>query len=409
MCISRSFEFLRLAAFFCLASEWTVSCPFDNQESGQVPTKAGISIQLERPSEKDSHALFVVKGLSENEFQELTRSKLDREQWTALFSIYVDTSQKEDRTKLPPVLGSYRIENKTLIFEPRFPLTPGIRYQAAFEPARLPKSDRDKTQTVVAGFTIPKAHPTPSTKVERVYPTTDLLPENQLKFYIHFSASMSKGEAYQHVHLVKSNGKEVDLPFLRLDEELWDQKQTRFTLLFDPGRIKRGLKPREEAGPALEEGKSYTLVIDSDWIDAAGNPLKESFRKSFRAGPPDDHPIDPKTWKLHSPAAGSRDSLLVVFPKPLDHALLERVIGIDDSAGHPLEGTIAVTDKETRWSFTPQQAWQPGDYHLMADTALEDLAGNSIGRPFEVDVFHPIQRQVKSETVKIPFQIAPRK
>jgi hypothetical protein len=86
--------------------------------------------------------------------------------------------------------------------------------------------------------------------------------------------------------------------------------------------------------------------------------------------------------------------------------MLERVVGVTDAAGHPLDGAIAVTEKETRWSFTPQQPWQAGRYHLTADTALEDLAGNSIGRPFEVDVFHPIQRQVKSETVKIPFRIA---
>jgi len=89
----------------------------------------------------------------------------------------------------------------------------------------------------------------------------------------------------------------------------------------------------------------------------------------------------------------------------LDHAMLERVVGVIDATGRPLDGTITVTEKETHWSFTPQQLWHAGRYHLTADTALEDLAGNSIGRPFEVDVFHPIQRQVKSETVRIPFEI----
>jgi hypothetical protein len=99
----------------------------------------------------------------------------------------------------------------------------------------------------------------------------------------------------------------------------------------------------------------------------------------------------------------------VIFPKPLDHAMLERVVIVTDESGHPLEGTIAVTEKETLWSFTPKQTWKAGRYHLTADTALEDLAGNSVGRPFEVDVFHPIQRQVKSEMAKIPFEIATKK
>jgi hypothetical protein len=402
MCIPRSLELFCAAVIFSLASISNACCPSDKQECNR-----GIAFWLRQPPEEGSKASIVVRGLSEVELRELARSKFKQDQWAALFSIHVDNPQKNDKTQRPPVLGSYRIEKDEIIFEPRFPLVPGIHYRQVFDPARLPKTDRVKT--IVAEFTLPKVNSTPSTKVERVFPTTDLLPENQLKFYIHFSAPMSKGEAYQHVHLIGSNGKEVDLPFLRLDEELWNQKQTRFTLLFDPGRIKRGLKPREEVGPALEEGKSYTFVIDKDWIDAEGNPLKESFRKSFRAGPPDDKPIDPKTWKIHPPAAGNRDPLLVIFPKPLDHAMLERVIEVTDSAGHVLEGTIAVTDKETRWSFTPKQIWQPGNYHLTTDTALEDLAGNSIGRPFEVDVFHPIQRQVKSETIRIPFEIVSKK
>jgi len=41
--------------------------------------------------------------------------------------------------------------------------------------------------------------------------------------------------------------------------------------------VKRGLAPREEAGPILEEGKKYTLTISKDWPDEAGFPLKEEF------------------------------------------------------------------------------------------------------------------------------------
>jgi hypothetical protein len=391
----------------CLAAAWIPMWPaFALDKGHDGSSKIPISIKLSETSDKNSRTSFVVTGISEKELEGLANSKPKQDQWTALFSVYVDNPQKNEKT--PPVIGSYRVEDKSLVFEPRFPLSPGVHYRAVFEPARLPSSNPAQGKSIVAKFTIPKLHSTPSTKVEHVYPSADVLPENQLKFYIHFTAPMSQGEAYTHVHLMKSSGPEVDLPFLRLEEELWNDKQTRFTLLFDPGRIKRGLKPREEVGPALEEGKSYTVVIDRDWIDADGNPLKESFRKSFRAGPPDDNPIDPKSWKLRVPTAGTRDALHVAFPKPLDHALLERVLGVADSAGHQVVGTIAVTENETRWHFTPKELWQPGSYNLTADTTLEDLAGNSIGKRFEIDVFHPIQRQVKSETVKIPFQIAPR-
>jgi hypothetical protein len=377
----------------------------DPQSDPKAITKTPISIQLQQPSEKNAKSTFMVTGLSEKDLRELTPSNLKQEQWTALFFVCVDNTQTKEKPQPPPVIGSYRIESKVLIFEPRFPLSPGVHFRAVFEPARLPGSKQPEAKAVVAHFTIPKVHSAPTTKVDHVYPTNEVLPENLLKFYIHFSAPMSKGESYQHIHLIGSGGKEVELPFLRLEEELWNRDQTRFTLFCDPGRIKRGLKPREELGPVLEEGKNYTLVIDTNWIDAEGNPLKESFRKSFRAGPPDDNPIDLKKWRLEPPAASSRNTLRLIFPKPLDHALLERVIVVTDSTGHELEGKITVTEKETHWSFIPRQAWQAGGHYLMVDTALEDLAGNSIGRPFEIDVFHPIQRQIKSETVRIPFNV----
>ena len=398
----------RFALIFWLAINDVSPLTADEPKpDGKAITKSAISIQLQQASEKTTKSRFFVTGLSEKELQELARSHWKQEQWTALFLVCVDNTPTKEKSEPPPVIGSYRIEANTLIFEPRFPLSAGLRFRAVFEPARLPGSNPAQAKAIVAHFTIPKAPSTPTAKVHHVYPTNDVLPENLLKFYIHFSAPMSKGEAYQHIHLIGSGSKEVDLPFLRLEEELWNRDQTRFTLFFDPGRIKRGLKPREEVGPALEEGKSYTLVIDRDWADAQGNPLTESFRKSFRAGPPDDNPIDPKDWKLQTPAAGSLAPLDVTFSKPLDHALLERVIAVTDSADHELQGTITITEKETHWSFTPKQSWQADGYNLTVETTLEDLAGNSIGRPFEIDVFHPIQRQVRSETVKIPFKVGP--
>jgi hypothetical protein len=256
-------------------------------------------------------------------------------------------------------------------------------------------------------FTIPKPDPGPPAVVEQVFPTRATLPENQLKFYLVFSAPMSRGEAYRHIHLFREDGKEVDLPFLELGEELWDAGGRRLTLFFDPGRIKRGLKPREEVGPAIEEGKSYTLVIGKDWPDAEGNPLKDAYRKSFRVGPPDETCPNPKSWKVSPPAAGTRDSLTVRFPEPLDRGMLERVIEVRSARGGRVAGTVTVGDEETCWRLTPKEPWQAGAYELVVDTALEDLGGNSIARPFEVDVFRPISANEASATVTIPFRIEP--
>jgi hypothetical protein len=89
----------------------------------------------------------------------------------------------------------------------------------------------------------------------------------------------------------------------------------------------------------------------------------------------------------------------------MEHALLHRLLTVADASGKAVEGAIELTDNETRWRFTPKAAWPAGAYHLVADTRLEDLAGNSIERPFEVDIFHPVPREVKEEKVKLPFEV----
>src|SRR6185369_17474733 len=114
--------------------------------------------------------------------------------------------------------------------------------------------------------------------------------------------------------------------FLEIGEELWDGTGTRLTLLFDPGRVKTGLKPREEFGPVLEAGKGYRLVIDKVFRDANNRPLVQNFEKRFTVGPMIETAVDPQQWKIESPASSMRQPLTIVFPRSLDRALLMRMI-----------------------------------------------------------------------------------
>ena len=116
---------------------------------------------------------------------------------------------------LPPLLGSYDIHGNVLTFVPRFPLQAGRRYRVVFDTG-MGSGSRERT------FDVPETDNSAPTVVEEVYPTSDLLPENQLKFYLRFSAPMSRGEAYLRVHLLDESGKRIALPFLELDQELWD-------------------------------------------------------------------------------------------------------------------------------------------------------------------------------------------
>jgi hypothetical protein len=107
------------------------------------------------------------------------------------------------------------------------------------------------------------------------------------------------------------------------------------------------------------------------------------------------------------PRAGGRDALVVTFPSALDHALLERAIGVKSVDGHDLAGHVAIGPGEKSWSFAPDLPWLPGSYVLAVLTALEDPAGNKIGRAFEVmSTDGPEQSPAdQSEIVRLPFEI----
>jgi hypothetical protein len=241
----------------------------------------------------------------------------------------------------------------------------------------------------VARLSLPAVVVEPSTAVSAVFPSSNILPENLLKFYIHFSAPMQQGNLYKHIYLLDHVGKKVELPFLEIDEELWDPSFTRLTLFIDPGRIKRGVKPLEEIGPALETGKAYTLVIENDLRDARGAPLKLTFRKQFTAGPPDRDPPDPSQWKITRPHTGTTEPLTIRFPESMDHALAMRVIKILGSTGKPLPGQTSLVDQERTWRFIPANTWQKGRFTISSPTTIEE----------------PAERRMTRKAVTIPFDL----
>jgi hypothetical protein len=97
----------------------------------------------------------------------------------------------------------------------------------------------------------------------------------------------------------------------------------------------------------------------------------------------------------------------VRFPEPLDQALLARVIHVTTPAGERIAGSIEIDEQETRWQFRPTEAWKAGEYLLDVATLLEDLAGNSLERPFEVDVFEKVEERVERVSRTVRFRVAP--
>jgi hypothetical protein len=372
--------------------------------SGAEPRERELEIRLDAPDENAQPAAVRVLGIPSEYLAAF--GGLSPQEWASALRVTVAGDNAADDPAMPAVAGSFRVVDRSIVFTPQFGFDPGRRYRVVFDASHLPATrDRWRPDPVVAVVGLPGKELAPSTVVAQVYPTAALVPENQLRLYIHFSAPMGLKGGIGHVRLFDEAGPEVEDPFLPLDAEFWNRDRTRFTVFFDPGRQKRGILPNEEMGRSLIAGRSYTLVISREWRDAQGLPLKQEFRRAFKAGPPDERPLDQKTWRVEAPRAGTRDPLSVMFPEPLDHGLLLRALGVADAVGSPVEGERRVESGEKRWTFTPGEPWRPGEYFLMALTILEDMAGNRIGRAFEVDTFDRANESAELETVSVPFQI----
>ncbi len=359
---------------------------------------AACCLASERPGielQADGDGKWAIRlgGLPPQQVERL-RGQLERQPWSAIFPVRVQT---ESDPAPPTLLGRYEFTTDGAVFLPRFPLKPGLPYVARFQ--MDPK--RVDAECIVL-IPVPEVEPT---RVEAIYPSASVLPENLLRFYVQFSAPMRQGNIYRHVRLLDADNRPVELAFLEIEQELWSRDGTRLMLLLDPGRVKRGLKPREDSGPALVAGRPYRLWIDPSWRDANGQRLAAPADKAFRVGDPDVIQPSPNHWRIEPPPAETFAALTVGFDEPLDYAMLTRVILVMDRDGREVDGQVTLSDRETRWLFVPTEKWSPGAYSLQVATTLEDVAGNSIARLFEVDISRSQPQPPVPKTVGLPFEI----
>lgn len=345
----------------------------------------------------------LVEDLPAADLSALARVKWTPAQWQAV--LRVTSGESGAGPSLPPVAGLYHVDGGRLRFVPAFPLDPELSHVAQFDPAQVPdgegrhavghvastgsdSTDARRTARLTLRIPATRTPAPPSTHVLAVEPANVLL-ENQLRIYIHFSAPMGTRGVQEHVRLRDEGGAVVDGAFLPLDLGLWDPGRRRYTLLFDPGRVKRGILPNMQLGRPLRAGRRYTLEIDAAWRDGQGATLAAPFRRTFTVAPAVVEPLVPSDWRLTLPAPGTRAALAVQFPRPLDPALVARTFFVLDAAGRVLEGHGVVEPAASGWSFTPAVPWTTGAYQVGASPELEDQAGNRVGRPFDYDPTHP--------------------
>lgn len=315
------------------------------------------------------------------------------DRWQAFAAVRVEGSEAVS------VAGRYVIRGDAVAFEPAFPFDPGRRYIVRVDPSRLPTPRESPVVSTTVG--LPALEAGEPTVVTAIDPASDTWPSNTLRFYVHFSAPMAREPGVAFVRLLDDTGQEVKDAMLQSAVDFWSPDQRRYTVFFDPGRVKRDLIPNKALGRPLESGRRYAIAIDSAWRDATGRPLARGFRKAFVAGPPVEREIRLRDWVVTSPRAGSRDPLVVRVAWPLDHALFTRALGVS-SGGEAVDGRVEVKAGDMEWQFVPAADWHAAPHELVVMSVLEDPSGNMIDQAFEVDDTTP-PPPPRPERYTIPF------
>jgi hypothetical protein len=321
----------------------------------------------------------VVAPLSAAQRQIIPSSKLAAEQGETWLRLCILDSQSG---KLgPTMLGSYKRDDTDLTFRPRFGVEPGLTYRATFGRAGGPVITKDYRPPLSNGGA-------PATVV-KIYPSGDVQPANLLKFYIYFSQPMRGGQdIFNQLEILDADGNVI--PDAWLADELWDETGQILIVYIHPGRIKWGVVLREVLGPVLLPQRDYSFVVRGAMVDANGCKLGKDVMRKFRTTAEDRRRVNLDEWKISAPKSGTFDPVAVQFRHAMDHKSLDRLLAIQSVGGVPVAGKGSLGKDEKSWSFTPERAWESQDYRLVVNGRLEDVAGNTPLRPFDMDLEAPV-------------------
>src|SRR5215510_5758843 len=135
----------------------------------------------------------------------------------------------------------------------------------------------------------------PAPRVVLVQPSGPEVPANLLRLSIRFAAQV-EGPLLPRLRLLRADGTQVQAPFL--EQELWSPSGKILTVMMHPGRVKTGLKARDENGPILSAGDDIALTLD-------GVPIKR-----WRVGPADEIGPTASEWKVSAVRAESKQPLV---------------------------------------------------------------------------------------------------
>ena len=221
--------------------------------------------------------------------------------------------------------------------------------------------------------------------VKAVFPSSDTLPENLLRFYVLFSKPMKAINNLENIKLLDENGNEIRGAIFNNVYELWDRDQKQLTLILDPARVKTGLITHESMGRALKPYESFKLVIETA-EDIHGTEINHPFVKEFFVSKADTIIPNYINWKITSPLSSTTSPLIIDFPQPLDRQSLLTRLSLLDENHQLISGRIELQKDEKRWTMTPSENWTKGIYSIVVNSRLEDPAGNNMNGKFDHEI-----------------------
>lgn len=276
----------------------------------------------------------------------------------------------------PPLLGLWERAAGRVVFLPALPLPAGQPFVVEWRSADG-LTQRRSFRTATAAEAVPTVE---------LRPAGVPLPANALKVYLHFSEPMERGVFLDRLRLLESDGREIVGAFR--ETELWSPDGRRLTVWFHPGRQKTGVNLNLDEGPVLRMGRRCRLVVGGAWRSAAGVALGSDRIFEWEVGPADHGLPALAAFHLEAPAGQGRNPLIVKSDEPLDPGVLAGALQVRRN-GLLVPGSAAAAPDGRSWRFVPDAVWQSGEHELQADPRLEDLAGNSLVKPFEVDLQEP--------------------
>lgn len=269
-----------------------------------------------------------------------------------------------------PLFGQFRDK----VFVPTTSFVRGQTYEVVMQ-----FIDGSKTKEAVIFGPMIQTAPTVS-----LSPATRKIPANTLKLYLDVTQPMEHGVFLECIKLHRQNGQEVTGAFR--ETELWSPDGKRLTLMLHPGRQKTGVNLNLDEGPVLIAGESYKLIISGRWRSVNGESLGQDAVFELHATAPDHTQSDPAKWQINAPKANTREVLKITTDELFEPQIFQRALQLNVPGTAQAE---VLPSNRVLWTFSPEKPWKPGDYEINIDPELEDLAGNSIAKPFEIDVTAP--------------------